>query len=240
MRGVQHFDPPRPWIARTHHTLDEAAHVELALAAELTMTDRLLVQGHAGRRLQVPVVELDAGQKARRDRGDALVRDAELDDVPEVDADAAVRLIRAFDHRERVLERVDHREWHHLEADARAVSGGIATGESKKSPTLTWRAPSSPAASSIIRRSTSDAVRRSPGGRNQSVRNSSSRWRMPLSARIRRISARLCRSLRCTRSACQIPRPVKPAFDAASARSRRPNGLHSWSVCGSAPPQLVQ
>src|SRR5688572_31828371 len=120
MRGVQDLYSPWCGVAGSDHLTDEAAHIELALAAELPMADRFLVQRHSRRRLQVPIVDLDARDMALRS-GDPLVRNAQLDHVPQIDADAAVRLVRALDERERVLEAVDHRERHQLEDDTGAV-----------------------------------------------------------------------------------------------------------------------
>src|SRR5688572_19142156 len=120
MRGVQDLYSPWCGVAGSYHLTDEAAHIELALAAELPMADRFLVQRHSRRRLQVPIVDLDARDMALRS-GNPLVRNAQLDHVPQIDADAAVRLVRALDERERVLEAVDHRERHQLEDDTGAV-----------------------------------------------------------------------------------------------------------------------
>ena len=126
----------------------------------------------------------------------------------------------------------------HSAANA-SISRAISHFSRKKSPTFTCLAFMASAAANSFSFSISDCFFLSPS-RNQSFRNSSSTCFIPLSSRILFISFKLLVLRTCSRSACQIPTPLKPARAAAATRSSKSNGLYSLSVCGCAPPAIVQ
>src|SRR5437016_3652405 len=126
----------------------------------------------------------------------------------------------------------------HSAANA-SISRAISHFSRKKSPTFTCLAFSASAAANSFSFSISDCFFLSPS-RNQSFRNSSSTCFVPLSSRILFISFKLLVLRTCSRSACQIPTPLKPARAAAATRSSKSNGLYSLYVCGCAPPAIDQ
>ena len=89
------------------------------------MVDGLLEQAPFGRRLAKPVVHLRTQDVLERHTRQLLARDLEFLDVPEIEHDAAVLRAGAVEHRERFLERGEHRERHELEQDLRAVIGRV-------------------------------------------------------------------------------------------------------------------
>ena len=91
--------------------------VEIAFAAVAARAGGV-VKGAAG---QGAVVELEADQVLARDAADVRVRDADVHHVDDIQDDAAVLRAGGFHQGQGVLEVVDHRAGHDLEADGRAV-----------------------------------------------------------------------------------------------------------------------
>src|SRR3954451_16410750 len=101
----EHLDAPRPRVAVLATGLDVGGDVELPLARQPAVVDRLVDEVvHV---LAPAVAELDPAEVLGRDAPELLRRDPELAHVPGVDRDAAVRRARALDDVERRVERVD-------------------------------------------------------------------------------------------------------------------------------------
>ena len=83
--------------------------------------------------LVVAVGELDPGEEARRDAPELVGLEPQLADVPGVDREAAVRRVRALDHRERRVDVVDvDVERHELVDDLRVVWPAASAQSSAK------------------------------------------------------------------------------------------------------------
>src|SRR3954471_991861 len=101
----EHLDAPRSRVAVVATRLDVGDDVELALAGQPAMVDRLVDEVvHV---LAPAVAELDPAQVLGRDAPEVLRGDPELAHVPRVDRDAAIRRAGALDDVERRVERVD-------------------------------------------------------------------------------------------------------------------------------------
>src|SRR3954469_5872957 len=124
----EHLDAPRSRVAVLATRLDVGDDVELALAREATVVDRLVDEVvHV---LAPAVAELDPAQVLGRDAPELVRRDPELAHVPGVDRAAAVRRAGALDDVERRVERVDvHVERHELVDDRGLVLVGRVGAE---------------------------------------------------------------------------------------------------------------
>src|SRR3954453_16676378 len=124
----EHLDAPRAPIAVLAARLDVGRHVELALAGQAAVVDRLVDEVvHV---LAPPGAQLDPAQVLERDASEVAGRDAQLPHVPGVDRDAAVRRARALDDLQRRVEAVDvDVERHELVDDLRRVVLGRVDAE---------------------------------------------------------------------------------------------------------------
>src|SRR3954447_4350671 len=124
----EHLDAPRSRVAVLATRLDVGGDVELALARQAAVVDRLVDEVvHV---LAPAVAELDPAQVLGRDAPELVRRDPELAHVPGVDRDAAVRRAGALDDVERRVERVDvHVERHELVDDRGPVLVGRVGAE---------------------------------------------------------------------------------------------------------------
>src|SRR4051794_2067293 len=124
----EHLDAPRAPIAVLAARLDVGRHVELPLAGQAAVVDRLVDEVvHV---LAPPVAQLDPAQVLRRDALEVVRRDPELRHVPRVDRDAAVRRAGPLDDVERGVEAVHvDVERHQLVDDLRRVVVGCVGAE---------------------------------------------------------------------------------------------------------------
>src|SRR3954451_1095246 len=98
----EHLDAPWPGGAVVAEDLHVGRHLELALAGQPAMVDRLVdAVAHV---LVLSVAQLDPREVVERDAPELLGGDAELAHVPRVDGDPAVRSARAGRERHRVVE----------------------------------------------------------------------------------------------------------------------------------------
>src|SRR3954451_7009583 len=124
----EHLDAPRAPIAVLAGRLDVGRHVELPLAGQAAVVDRLVEEVvHV---LAPPVAQLDPAQVLRRDALEVVRRDPELRHVPRVDRNAAVRRAGPLDDVERGVEAVHvDVERHQLVDELRRVGVGCVGAE---------------------------------------------------------------------------------------------------------------
>ena len=120
---VEDFYANRAAVAGLPDVIEKSRNIEFAFATQHPVIDRVFVEVPG--RGECAIVDFDAEEILQRKAGDLLVRDAELHDVPEVENDAAVFRAGALEHRQSVLERVNHGEGHEFVDNFCAVGGSI-------------------------------------------------------------------------------------------------------------------
>ena len=123
-RGGQQLDTPRPLEARGADGRDEAGDVEVPVPGQSPVTHRT---ARAGLGTSRAVTHLGGDHGAGREPADRGRADAEVDDVPQIEGEAAVGGAGALHHRPGGLEAARRRvAVHELVGDGRPVLGGLS------------------------------------------------------------------------------------------------------------------